>query len=202
MISDYVAGFNIVEGKEYLTAINFDNFTTFGYTLLTSDYNYTELFDSTFIDCTSLTSVHIPKSFEIIPNCMFQNCTSLSSVTIDEGVKEIQIDVFKGCESLSEIVLPESLEKLKHFTLMKSLKSIIIPANVKEINIESFYGCPSLKTVTFKSKTRLYTNLPYLADEIGDTNIETLYVQPNLLNAYKTNDDWKVIADKIKPIIE
>lgn len=202
MISDYIGGFNIVEGKEYLTAINFDDFTTIGYTLLTIYYNNTELFDSTFMDCTSLTSVHIPKSFEIIPNCMFQNCTSLSSVTIDEGVKEIQRDVFKGCESLSEIVLPESLEKLKHFTLMKSLKSIIIPANVKEINIESFYGCPSLKTVTFKSKTRLYTNLPYLADGSGDTNIETLYVQPNLLNAYKTNYDWKVIADKIKPIVE
>jgi len=159
MISDYIGGFNIVEGKEYLTAINFDDFTTFGYCLLDSDYNNTDLFDGAFIDCTSLISVHIPKSFEIIPNGMFQNCTSLSSVTIDEGVKEIQRAAFNGCESLSEIVLPESLEKLKEFTLMKSLKSIIIPANVKEIDINSFYGCPSLKTVTFKSKTRLYTNL-------------------------------------------
>lgn len=42
--------------------------------------------------------------------------------------------------------------------------------------------------------------LSYIGDE--ECKLETLYVQPNLLESYKTDYYWKQIADKIKPIEE
>lgn len=202
MISDYLGGWEILEGKEYLTAINFDEFTTVGYNL-TSEfplYN-SELLYQVCNDCVSLTSLHIPQSFEIIPQNMFSGCTSLSSVTIDEGVTQIRSNAFNLCTSLSSITLPNSLKRVfGAFIECWSLTSITFPTNVEQIDYEELWGCSNLKTVTFKSKNVVYSQITYLTNE--ECNLETLYVQPNLLEKYRNNEDWKPIADKIKPLEE
>lgn len=202
MISDYPAALEILEGKEYLTAINFDEFTTCGYNFIEENLPYpSTILSQLFSGCASLTSVHIPKQFEIIPSSMFSECASLSSVTIDEGITEIQTGCFYYCSNLRSIKLPDTLERLDGLAILEELTSIIIPAKVNYIDISCFSECPKLKTVTFKSKTQVYTNVVYLSSA-DRTPLETLYVQPNLLDAYKTHDDWKQIADKIKPIEE
>lgn len=202
MISDYPAAWEILEGKEYLTAINFDEFTTCGYEVINGVHMYpNETLTAICQYCTSLTSVHIPKTLEVIPPNMFLFCTSLSSVTIDEGVKDMQPCCFCNCSNLKNINLPDTLERLDGLSELSELASITIPAKVNYIDISTFDDCPKLKTVTFKSKTQIYTDVVYL-NAADTTPLETLYVQPNLLEAYKTHDDWKEIADKIKPIEE
>lgn len=199
MISDYPAAWEILEGKEYLTAINFDEFTTCGYNFIDANIPHvSEVLQDICRNCVSLTSVHIPKQFEIIPNSMFDGCTLLSSVTIDEGITEIYPHAFNMCVALTHITLPNSLKKEYSAIIgCSSLTSITYPENVKEIDFNDLWYCSNLRTVTFKSKNVVY-DLTYLKN--AECHLETLYVQPNLLDAYKTNDYWKQIADKIKPI--
>lgn len=202
MILDYSTGWEILEGKEYLTAINFDDFTTFGDVLIISNNpSPFAFFSNMCYGCTSLISVQVPKSFGYIPTIMFSGCTSLSSVTIDEGITEIQTDAFNSCTSLSTITLPNSLETLyEAIQYCTSLTSITIPENVISLEDRELWGCSNLRTVTFKSKNNVYSILRYLTD--AECPLETLYVQPNLLDAYKNHIDWTEIADKIKPIEE
>lgn len=200
MISDYPAAWNILEGNENLIAINFDEFTTCGYDVINGVNIYpNEMLTSICQDCTSLTSVHIPKTLEVIPINMFVFCTSLSSVTIDEGVKEMLSCCFCNCSNLKNINLPDTLERLDGLSELSELASITIPEKVNYIDISCFSGCPKLKTVTFKSKTQVYHNVTYLQ---GSETLETLYVQPNLLEKYRNDEDWRGDADKIKPIEE
>ena len=202
MMSDYLGNFEISEGKEYLTAINFDEFTTFGYNLIETNIPHvSELFQGICRNCVSLTSVHIPKQFEIIPSSMFAGCTSLSSVTIDEGITEIYPEAFEMCVALTHITLPNSLKKEYSAIIgCSSLTSITYPENVKEIDFNDLWYCSNLRTVTFKSKNVVYEKLHYLFKE--ECQLETLYVQPNLLEKYRNDKDWREIADKIKPIEE
>ncbi len=201
MISDYPYSFQFSRGLEYLTAINFDEFTTCGSDLRNDSIsNASDKLNNLCANCISLTSVHIPKSFEVIPSSMFSSCKSLSSITIDEGITEIKSSAFNNCKSLKSLILPKSLEKLEYFGNLPELLSITIPENVKSLDSGCFSFCPKLKTVTFKSKNVVY-NMPYGLNS-EETNLETLYVQPNLLDAYKTHDGWKAIANKIKPIEE
>ena len=201
MISDYPYSFQFSRGLQYLTAINFDEFTTCGSKLRNDSISYpASNLDSLCQGCTSLTSVHIPKSFEVIPSGMFNRCKSLSSVTIDEGITEIKSNAFYNCESLKSLILPKSLENLEYNSNLPELSTITIPENVTSLDSGCFSFCPKLKTVTFKSKNVVY-NMSYGLNS-EETNLETLYVQPNLLDAYKTHDGWKAIANKIKPIEE
>lgn len=202
MISDYPAAWEILEGKEYLTAINFDEFTTCGYKLIDTNIPHvSELFENIYSNCVSLTSVHIPKQFEIIPGSMFDGCTSLSSVTIDEGITEIYQNAFNMCVALTHITLPNSLKKEYSAIIgCSSLTSITYPENVKEIESNDLWYCSNLRTVTFKSKNVVYEKISYLFKE--ECQLETLYVQPNLLEKYRNDKDWREIADKIKPIEE
>ena len=200
MISDYPYSFQFSRGLQYLTAINFDEFTICGNNLRNDSISYpTSNLDILCQGCTSLTAVHIPKQFEVIPSGIFNDCTSLSSVTIDEGVTEILSNVFNRCP-FKTIILPKSLEKLGYNSNLPELSTITIPENVTSLDSGCFSFCPKLKTVTFKSKNVVY-NMSYGLNS-EETNLETLYVQPNLLDAYKTHDGWKAIANKIKPIEE
>ena len=63
----------------------------------------TEIGNSAFRGCTSLTSVEIPKGVTSINFQVFSGCTSLASVTIPDSVTEIGWQAFSGCTSLTII---------------------------------------------------------------------------------------------------
>ena len=78
----------------------------------------------TFRDCSSLTSMSIPYSVQMIEVHAFRNCTSLGSITIPDGVTTIGDGAFYGCASLSSITISNS---------------------VTTIGYNAFKGCTSLK---------------------------------------------------------
>ncbi|MBP5203532.1 MAG: leucine-rich repeat domain-containing protein, partial [Candidatus Methanomethylophilaceae archaeon] len=61
---------------------------------------------------TSLSSVVIPDSVEVISTSAFQQCTSLVSVIIGNSVKVIDEKAFYYCTSLSSVVIPDSVETI------------------------------------------------------------------------------------------
>lgn len=60
----------------------------------------TQISDSAFENCTSLTNINLPNSLTSIGNSAFKGCISLSSIAIPNSVTSIGQNAFSGCDSL------------------------------------------------------------------------------------------------------
>jgi hypothetical protein len=89
-----------------------------------------------FGDCTSLSSICIPSSVQIISIQCCSGCANLSTVTFEPGSKlsRLKDEAFRGCSSLSSICLPSS---------------------VQSIDGDCFDECPNLATITFEPRSQL-----------------------------------------------
>ena len=109
----------------------------------------------TFENCTSLTSITIPKSVTHIYGNEFGECTNLETVIFEEGSKLEQLGEgvypsssnnyqgpFYKCTSLKNIIIPESVAVIGSgcFYLCESLVSINIPKGVTKIGAKTFQG--------------------------------------------------------------
>ena len=80
-----------------------------------------------FLECTTLTSVEIPKGVTRIETSAFNSCINLTSVKLPDGLVTIDDRAFYKCSSLTAIDLPKS---------------------VKAIGQWAFFQCTSLRNVT------------------------------------------------------
>ncbi len=107
--------------------------------------------DRAFGNCTSLKTVRIPDSCEMIMPEAFIGCTSLETVQFGEAsiLSEICNKAFSGCKSLKEVILPETTAELYNnaFTDCTSLTKIVIPQSTKAIGNYTFSGCVNLSDV-------------------------------------------------------
>lgn len=71
--------------------------------------NCSNIGDSAFANCTSLTFIDIPSSVSSIGSSAFAICTSLPSITIPSSVTTIGTYAFVGCRKLSSITILSSV---------------------------------------------------------------------------------------------
>ena len=72
----------------------------------------TQIGETAFSDCSSLTSITIPNSVTSIGGGAFGRCTSLTSVVIPDGVSRIGNHAFSYCSSLTNVVIPGSVTSI------------------------------------------------------------------------------------------
>ena len=77
----------------------------------------TQIGDSAFTVCTSLTSVTIPDGVTSIDEAAFLCCTSLTSVTIPDSVTSIKSKAFFNCTSLKSVTIPASVTNIGDYAL-------------------------------------------------------------------------------------
>lgn len=99
-----------------------------------------------FSDCTSLTSIVLPKSLTKIPTGYFSGCTSLTSVTATSEIAEVGPKAFKNCSSLPEVSFPGTLTTIGYsaFEGCENLTSIPDLSHVSEMGESAFQGCKRL----------------------------------------------------------
>ncbi|MBN2703380.1 MAG: leucine-rich repeat protein [Pontiellaceae bacterium] len=124
----------------------------------------TQIGDSAFAYCTSLTEVVIPESVESIFNSAFLQCTSLTNVVIGSGVTSIDWEAFAGCTSLKEVVIPDSVRFIgaRSFSFCSSLTNMVIPDSVTTIGNEVFYKCIGLTNMVIPASVTSIGNHAFL----------------------------------------
>ena len=100
-----------------------------------------------FRNCKRLTSVHIPDTISIIPDCAFAGCKKMRSIEIPSSVTTIGAEAFKGCEALKSIDLPDAVTEIAE-SLFKGcwrLRKVRFGPNVTTIGESAFEGCEFLQ---------------------------------------------------------
>lgn len=99
-----------------------------------------------FSDCTSLTSIVLPKSLTKIPTDYFSGCTSLTSVTATSEITAIGSSAFNGCTALPEVSFSGTLTSIGYsaFKGCENLTAIPDLSHVTEMGTSAFEGCKRL----------------------------------------------------------
>ena len=148
-----------------------------------------------FTNCTSLTSVSIPKSVTYIGDGAFLGCSNLASVDIPESVTYIGSSAFGGTKWLEknqllianhilfdanpelcqgELTIPEDVTYIGDgaFLGCSNLTTVTIPEGVISIGMSAFKGCTSLANISIpKGVTEIGNNAFY-----GCTNLNAVTI--------------------------
>lgn len=113
-----------------------------------------------FRDCSSITSISIPDSVEIIGDYAFYGCSSLESINIPELVTSINDSAFGFCSSLTSLLIPDSVTSIGNFAFFSCslLDSIVFPSSVTSIGAAAFFECNSITTLIVPS------NITFIGD--------------------------------------
>ena len=116
----------------------------------------TDIADSTFSHCTSLSNVEIPVGATYIGEFAFSGCNSLSNVEIPEGVTNIREYTFYMCSNLKSIEIPDGVTSIEEsaFSDCTSLKSVEIPVGVTYIGYSAFSECISLNNILLPTSVK------------------------------------------------
>ena len=117
-------------------------------------YGVTAIGPHAFMDCTSLKSVTIPQSVQVIDSEAFKGCSNLVSVSIPSSVTKLGYGCFRDCVCLTDITIPSAVTEIGWhvFAGCRSLSVIAVPQHVNKIGSWAFDGCTSLTKVSIPDR--------------------------------------------------
>ena len=110
----------------------------------------TDIGQSAFHSCQSLSSISIPSTVTGIGQDAFMLCGALEPFDIPGTVKEIGAYAFFNCVLFEELNLAEGLKIIGEsaFQNCTNLQSAYIPSTVERISTNMFNACPNLTSLT------------------------------------------------------
>ena len=183
---------------EHQVLFNKDKTTLIAYRSKEKSYiipnSVTNIGDSAFSECKSLTSIKIPNSVTNIGDSAFSECKSLTSIKIPNSVTNIGNDVFWGCSSLTSINIPNNVTNIgdSAFGCCRSLSNINIPSSVVNINGNPF--CNWNGDLHNESKAFIYEHQVLFNKDkttlIAYRSKEKSYIIPNSVTNIGDNAFW------------
>lgn len=168
----------------------------------------TKISSNAFNLCTNLKEANFPL-VTIVSNSAFYNCPNLVNINIPE-ITSVNPLAFFECSNLEQIILPKvNFVYQAAFSKCEQLKKVDFGC-LDKIGFDAlcFTKCTSLKTVIFRSNFIpffIYDNIN-AEDIFDDTPIVNgtgyIYVPDDLVDSYKANASWGVLASQIKPLSE
>ena len=141
-------------GEDALTINTYDGFAVVsacrqnasGVIDIPSTYNglpVTQISDSAFANCNSITQVNIPDSIKKVGINAFESCVALKTIVFEGADCSIGESAFAHCSALKNITLPTALKSIPEsaFYDCGDLTSIEIPQTVESIGKEAFKIC-------------------------------------------------------------
>lgn len=202
---------NVFSGLESLTELVFGE-------------SVAQISSTTFNNIPNLEHINIPSSTIYIEGGVFAGCRNLSSITVDSNntvydsrnqcnaiIKTGTQTLIQGCKTTlipdtvihigdkaflntelsGDIIIPESVETLGIASFQNCpITSLTIPSTVTKIKNGALSGCSSLKTII------LY-GMPPVLEPNSLSNVETIIVKAEYLEAYKQDANWAQYSDKM-----
>ena len=149
----------------------------------------TNIGDSTFKNCSSLTNVIIPNGITSIGKDAFRSCKSLTSITIPNSVTRIGNWAFSDCTGLTNVTILNSVTSIgdSAFAYCLSLTSVTIPGSVTSIMWGAFLGCKSIKDVYYTGNEIDWNKIKIWNDNDKLTNATIHYNIPQEVTNFKTS---------------
>lgn len=178
---------------------------------------------ASFYQCTSLTSIVLPKSLKDIGYQVFCGCTNLKTINL-ENVERLWSGVFQDCTSLEiDVIMPNAKylgnnlfygTKIKRalnlgavtslpggwgdkegaFRNCADLRIVIVPSTVTTLGIQTMAGCTSLEAIVIKNPTPP----TYGGAALAQTNDCPIYVPDGSVDAYKSATGWLNFEARLK----
>ena len=127
-----------------------------------------------FKDDTSIKSVYIPGTVELLEDSAFNGCSNIDNVFLSNGIEEIGADAFNGCSALAEINIPYSIKSIGE-NAFSGIDSLTLNAsdgsegqNYAENNSNIIFEETDCE-VTSIAVTNKPSKLEYMMDEDLDT---------------------------------
>ena len=164
---------------------------------LSAGYTVTEIGESAFWGCSSLTNINIPSSVTSIGNYAFSGCVGLSDIEIPSSVSSIGYFAFSGCDNFEPrlftyyngtkcygwvgitekcvtVEIPSSVTSIgiNAFYNCKNMTSINIPSNVTDIGDQAFSYCSSLTSINIPSSVQFIGSYAFLRCTNLDVTID------------------------------
>ncbi|MDR2196532.1 MAG: leucine-rich repeat domain-containing protein [Coriobacteriales bacterium] len=108
-----------------------------------------EIPESFFYDCWSLTSFPVPAGVTHIAEKAFYNCHNLTEILFNAELESIGAEAFRQCDSLRSVSFPASLRTIgkEAFHGVDALEEITFSEGIEVIEYGAFWECPGLRTV-------------------------------------------------------
>lgn len=157
-----------------------------------------------FYWCNKMSSASFPLASASLGSCFYE-CTSLTSVSLP-SVETLGGYCFYGCTSLTSIALP-SLTWANQYAFAKSgLAKVDISSHCTFYSY-AFSEDSALTSLILRSSSSLcalanvnaFNSTPVANDTTADT-VGYIYVPSNLIDSYKTADNWSTFADHFRAI--
>ena len=87
-------------------------------------FGVTEIGDSAFSCCNSITAIELPEGLEKIGAYAFCGCEGLKEIKLPSGLKVIGEMAFTGCKGLGEVTVPPSVTEMHLNSFPKEVKVI------------------------------------------------------------------------------
>lgn len=135
--------------------------------------------NNAFSNCAVLSTINLQNGINEIGENAF-SYTSITTLELPESIEVIKQGTFKGCYSLENIILPESLTTIQSeaFYECSNISELQIPSKVTSISEDAFVKCANLSTITVDSSNTVY-NSNNSCNAIIETSTNTLIVGSN-----------------------
>lgn len=178
----------------------FDEFKLFeNVTKLEGSFN-----NGAFFSCTNLRSISLPKSITTIGSDAFMNCVNMQIVIDLPNLQSVGFGAFhnSGIKEIANLGnvkdIPNRGSSSSHTFAggCPNLSKVVLPSTLTSIGSYAFDNDTSLSTLVCEAVTPPTLN----STAFNNTNLRTIQVPTESVNAYKTADIWKNYADIIVAI--
>lgn len=179
-----------------------------------------------FYGCKALSSITLPSGIQLVPERMFQGCSGLKTFTIpssvtrlgdwafgDSGLQTIRIpgsiygigdSVFGRCYDLTSVTIDEGVQVVgaNAFRECTSLETVVLPESIFYLGEYAFAYCPKLtKMILYATTPPAFYYDSYKSESPFEQSDSCLfYVPDDAVDLYKSNEKWKMLADRIFPL--
>ena len=161
----------------------------------------TTIFDYTFYNRTTLTSVVFSNTITAINQYAFYGCTGLTKIDIPSNVLSIGLRTFMNASNVATVTMHEGLTTIgdNAFRSCAKITELTLPSTVTTIEAQAFTSCSALNGITILAGTP-----PTLVNSNAfvDTNNCPIYVPAESVDTYKGATNWTSLASRIFAIQE